>query len=193
MTSKAAPAQRRATASNGEQRRAAPSSVQQDMRRFMHALFQAVKAQAPSGPPDAAVNLPGVQAGEGRPLEMRDKFAAALSSLISQVGAGKAPAELQAAFIQLADDLQPSKATGSTMMPTSSTMPNASAYMSANSPANTPAGTPATTPATTSAGATSGVSKPAVTLHSVLIALQQHVGCARSPSPAEVNTIETTA
>lgn len=127
----------RVAAGNGEQRRAAPSSVQQDMRRFMHALFQAVKAQAPSGPPDAAVNLPSVQVGEGRPLEMRDKFAAALSSLISQVGAGKAPAELQAAFIQLEDDLQPSKATGSTMMPTSSTTPNASAYMPANRPANT--------------------------------------------------------
>ena len=60
--------------------RAAASNVEQDMRRFMQTLFQAVKAQAPSGPPDAAVNLPSVQAGEGRPLERRDKFAAALSS-----------------------------------------------------------------------------------------------------------------
>jgi hypothetical protein len=164
---------------------AAASNGEQDMRQFMHALFQAVKGQAPASSPGAATNPvgnpPSVKAAEGERHDMRDKFAAGLASLISQVAAGKAPAELQAAFTKLAADLQPASAAGST----------AAASTSANTSLPTPAPTPAPVSAPTPAG-TSGT-KPALTLQAVLSALQQQMGYSRSASPAIGNTINIKA
>jgi hypothetical protein len=166
----------------------AASNVEQDMRQFMHALFQAVKGQAASNSPDVAANsganptaTPSVKTGEGERHDMRDKFATGLANLISQVAAGKAPAELQAAFTKLAADLQPTKAAGSA----------APAPTSANTSAPTPMPTPTPTPTPTPAN-TNGT-KPAVTLQAVLSALQQQIGYSRSASPAIGNTINIKA
>jgi len=74
------------------------------MQQFMHSLFEAVKGEASSSASTAN--------GGGDP---QSTFAAGLSSLISQVSAGSAPSDLQAAFSKLSSDLQASgAATGST-------------------------------------------------------------------------------
>lgn len=78
----------------------ATTGVKQDMRQFMHALFEAVKSESASGGTAAS--------GSSDP---KGSFADGLSSLISQVSSGTAPADLQSAFSKLASDLQPAAAT----------------------------------------------------------------------------------
>ena len=75
-----------------------------DLRSFMHALFQAVKAEKTSSNTTPSTTTAGSKAD----------FAGSLSALISQVSNGSAPSNLQAAFDKLATDLQPAVATGST-------------------------------------------------------------------------------
>lgn len=81
----------------------ATSSVKNDMRQFMHALFQAVKTETTSG-----TGNPGSSS-----TDPKANFAAGLSALITQVSNGSAPADLQNAFSQLASDLQPTSSTTS--------------------------------------------------------------------------------
>lgn len=98
----------------------ATSSVQ-DMRQFMHSLFEAVKGEASSSASTAT--------GGGDP---QSTFASGLSSLISQVSAGSAPTDLQASFAKLASDLQASGATAnSTDAPSSSTSSTVQATLQA--------------------------------------------------------------
>ena len=78
----------------------ATSGVQQDMRQFMHSLFEAVKDGSSSSASTATAGS-----------DPQSTFASGLSSLISQVSAGSAPADLQASFSKLASDLQASGAT----------------------------------------------------------------------------------
>ncbi|MBV9892119.1 MAG: hypothetical protein JO090_14690 [Rhizobacter sp.] len=79
------------------------SRVRQDMHQFMHSLFEAVKSES-------ATSASSTSSGGTDP---QSNFASGLSSLISQVGAGSAPSDLQAAFSQLASDLQTAGATSS--------------------------------------------------------------------------------
>jgi hypothetical protein len=78
----------------------ATTGVKQDMRQFMHALFEAVKSESASGGTASSVSS-----------DPKATFADGLSSLISQVSSGTAPADLQSAFSKLASDLQPAAAT----------------------------------------------------------------------------------
>jgi hypothetical protein len=80
--------------------------VKNDLRQFMHQLFQAVKTQGGSSDGSDA-------AGAGASADPRSGFASGLSSLISQVSNGSAPADLQSAFTQLASDLSSQASTGS--------------------------------------------------------------------------------
>ncbi|HVO08409.1 MAG TPA: hypothetical protein VMT83_16570 [Burkholderiaceae bacterium] len=75
------------------------ATVRHDMRQFMHALFDAVRSQAPSGTTDASSSATGD--AQGKP-----DFSSALSAVITQVGNGSAPSSLQSAFDQLVADLQ---------------------------------------------------------------------------------------
>jgi hypothetical protein len=85
------------------------STVQQDMQQFMHALFEAVKSESASGS--------SASSSSGDP---QSSFATGLSSLISQVSSGSAPAGLQGAFSKLESDLQASGAATSSTDPSSS-------------------------------------------------------------------------
>jgi hypothetical protein len=80
--------------------------VKDDLRQFMHQLFEAVKAEgsAPAGAGSGATSSSG---------DSQSGFAAGLSALISQVSGGTAPAALQSAFSQLASDLSPAAASAS--------------------------------------------------------------------------------
>jgi len=77
-------------------------NVKHDMRQFMQTLFQAVKGESTAG----------TSSTTGTSTSQPSSFATGLSALISQVGNGSAPSNLQDAFSQLASDLQP--ASGST-------------------------------------------------------------------------------
>jgi hypothetical protein len=79
----------------------ATGSVKQDMRQFMHALFQAVKGETTSGTSTTGTNSTDPKAG----------FSAGLSALISQVSSGSAPSDLQGAFTKLVSDLQQANPT----------------------------------------------------------------------------------
>jgi len=81
--------------------RSSTGSVKQDMRQFMHALFQAVKSESASGAAASATDS----------TDPKASFGAGLSALISQVSNGSAPSGLQSAFTKLAADLQPTSAT----------------------------------------------------------------------------------
>lgn len=82
------------------------SSTKADMRQFMHALFQAVKADSSSATSATAT------AGSGSSgNDPKASFAAGLSALISQVSSGQAPADLQSAFAKVVNDLQGSSAS----------------------------------------------------------------------------------
>jgi hypothetical protein len=74
----------------------AANALKNDMRQFMHALFQAVKGSTSTDPSAAGSGSTDPKAG----------FAAGLSALISQASSGSAPADLQSAFSKLASDLQ---------------------------------------------------------------------------------------
>ncbi len=74
----------------------AMTSIKQDVRQLMHALFQAAKGEgtADTAPTGAAST------------DRKADFAARLSSLISKIGGGFAPVDLQSAFSKLMADLQ---------------------------------------------------------------------------------------
>ncbi|HWK84991.1 MAG TPA: hypothetical protein VNS61_14765 [Caldimonas sp.] len=98
----------------------ATTGVKQDMRQFMHALFEAVKSENASG----GTASPGSS-------DPKASFADGLSSLISQVSNGTAPADLQSAFSKLASDLQPAAATTPATGSTSAAAGNAQATLQA--------------------------------------------------------------
>jgi hypothetical protein len=83
----------------------ATSGIQQDMQQFMHSLFEAVKSESTSA-----------GSASSSATDPKSSFADGLSSLISQVSSGSAPADLQSAFSKLASDLQAagSSVTGTT-------------------------------------------------------------------------------
>lgn len=81
------------------------SNVKLDLQQFMHQLFEAIKSQSTASP-SAGTNA----SSSG---DAQASFASGLSSLISAVSNGTAPAALQSAFAQLSVDLQPTSATGS--------------------------------------------------------------------------------
>ena len=89
----------------------ATGGVKQDMRQFMHALFQAVKGETAAG----------ASSSGSAPTDPKTGFAAGLSALISQVSAGSAPSELQSAFSKLTSDLPPTGAAASTAATAGST------------------------------------------------------------------------
>jgi hypothetical protein len=68
------------------------------MQKFMQALFQAIKSDSPAAA--------GAAAATGSTTNPQSNFASGLSALISQVGNGSAPTDLQNAFTQLSSDLQ---------------------------------------------------------------------------------------
>jgi cytoskeletal protein RodZ len=70
------------------------------MRQFMQALFQAVKSESAS----SSTSTNGTSTTSS--ADPKTSFASSLSALISQVGNGQAPADLQSAFSKLATDLQ---------------------------------------------------------------------------------------
>ena len=84
------------------------TSVQQDVRNFMHQLFEALKSQ--SGTSAAAGASSKSQAADSSAASkgQRPNFSADLSSLISQVSSGNVPSGLAGAFNKLASDLQAS-------------------------------------------------------------------------------------
>jgi hypothetical protein len=188
----------------------ANANVGHDMAQFMHALFQAVKAESVSA-----------AAGDGTaPTDPRSGFATRLTALIGQVGSGSAPQALQAAFDKLAADFQaasaPATESGSTAvdggaaMPASgptATVPAApdSAAMATTAAAATVAAAnpDATSPPASSASATPGAAAlpaaatpAAPTLQALLSRLQQDLGySARSrwTSTATGNALNVTA
>jgi hypothetical protein len=83
----------------------ATGNVKDDLRQFMHALFQAVKGES-------STNAGSTASGSADPKS--SSFASGLSALISQVTNGSAPAGLQDAFSKLAADLQGSQAAPAT-------------------------------------------------------------------------------
>lgn len=73
-------------------------NIKSDVRKLMHALFQAVKGEGATSGSSSTAN--------GTGSDPKTNFAAGLSALISQVSNGQAPAELQSAFSQVVSDLQ---------------------------------------------------------------------------------------
>lgn len=79
------------------------SKVKNDLRQFMHQLFEAVKGESAT----TASSSAGGGSGSGDP---QSGFASGLAALIGQVSNGTAPAALQSAFAQLSSALSPSSA-----------------------------------------------------------------------------------
>lgn len=75
----------------------AAGNVKSDIRQFMHALFQAVKAEKPNSGSAGSANANS---------DPKSNFAAGLATLISQVSSGTAPAELQSAFSKVVADFK---------------------------------------------------------------------------------------
>ena len=96
------------------------SGVKQDLQSFMHALFEAVKSES-SGATATTASSTGSSSADPQ-----SSFANGLSALISQVGSGSAPADLQSAFSKLASDLQASGGTTSASSATSGTSSDSS-------------------------------------------------------------------
>lgn len=76
---------------------AASGDVRQDMHKFMHALFGALRSESSSSGDGSS--------GSGG-QDPRASFASDLASLITQTSQGNAPQGLQSAFSQLVGDLQ---------------------------------------------------------------------------------------
>lgn len=74
------------------------SDVKNDLRQFMHQLFEAVKGEG------AASSSSG-SSGAASSADPQSGFAAGLSALITQVSGGTAPDALQSAFAKLSTDL----------------------------------------------------------------------------------------
>lgn len=83
----------------------ATGNVKNDLRQFMHALFQAVKKESSTASAAAGTT--------GSSNDPKTNFSAGLSALISQASSGTAPSHLKDAFAQLMSDLQPSGAASS--------------------------------------------------------------------------------
>jgi hypothetical protein len=90
----------------------AVDSTKSDIRKFMHALFQAVKGESSSGS-NPSTNTSGA-------TDPKANFASGLSALISQVSNGQAPSDLQSAFAQVMTDLQGSGSTSTSSTGTTS-------------------------------------------------------------------------
>ena len=84
----------------------APSGIKGDMKKFMQALFQAIKSDSPA--------VTGGATSTGSTTNSQSSFASGLSALISQVGNANAPTDLQNAFTQLSSDLQSANASSTT-------------------------------------------------------------------------------
>jgi hypothetical protein len=104
------------------------SSVKNDLRQFMHSLFQALKSENGSDSSSATAST-GSASGGGQ----QTGFAANLAALISQTSTGGAPADLQSAFAKLAADLQ--GGSGSSTSSDSTTTPVAASTTSTSSSA----------------------------------------------------------
>jgi hypothetical protein len=76
-------------------------NIKSDVRKLMHALFQAVKGES-----TAASTASSASTASGSVTDPKSNFAAGLSALISQVSNGQAPTDLQNAFTQVVNDLQ---------------------------------------------------------------------------------------
>jgi hypothetical protein len=70
--------------------------VKNDVRQFLHALFQAIKGESTAGSSTTSASS----------TDPKANFAAGLSALITQASNGTAPTDLQNAFSTLATDLQ---------------------------------------------------------------------------------------
>ena len=136
-------------------------SIRGDMRQFMAALFQAVNGQAASATSSTGT-ASTASAGQSN-------FSAGLSSLISQVGNGSAPAALQTAFSQLSADLQ---ASGTSTSSTSTSSTSASS---------------------TGSSTTSSAAAPQLTLQALLTQLQQNLNYGSSGMAATGNIVSTLA
>jgi hypothetical protein len=95
--------------------------VKDDLRQFMHQLFEAVKAEGAASP--GAGSAAASSSGDSQ-----TGFASGLSALISQVSGGTAPAALLSAFSQLASDLSPPTAAASGAA-TDSSQPTLQAFL----------------------------------------------------------------
>jgi hypothetical protein len=82
------------------------SKVKDDMRQFMHQLFEAVKGEGSAAASSSS-------SGASTSGDAQSGFAAGLSALLSQVSSGTAPAGLQSAFAQISSDLSPAGAATS--------------------------------------------------------------------------------
>ena len=96
---------------NTEGSAADTTSLQNDMRQFMHTLFQALKGE--SGTDSSGTASSGGSQSGGHSGPRKAHFAADLSKLISQTGNGNAPSDLQSAFAKLMQDMQATNAAGS--------------------------------------------------------------------------------
>lgn len=107
-------------------------TLRSDLQDFMHELFQAVRGayQASTGS-EAGNDVQPADATASVPAQPGARLAIGLSALVSQVGAGQAPAGLQGAFDQLMNDL---KAFGGNAPVSGSTGSEAPAGEGATSP-----------------------------------------------------------
>ena len=150
----------------------ATGQTRHDLARFMHALFQAVKAEPAAATP----------AGTG--ADPKRGFAAGLSALIGEAGNGTAPTSLRQAFDKLMSDLTGSAPAAASPAPAPAvTTGDASTAAAGVTPAaaapTEPAATPTSEPssATTAPAATTPSTPPAaVTLQALLSRLQQNLG-----------------
>jgi hypothetical protein len=151
---------------------AAGGNVMDDLRHFMHALFQAVRAENTLSPSPST----------GRTGDGKSDFAAGLSALITLVSSGSAPATLQDAFNKLVTDLQ----SGAPAAPTAQPAP---AALQAPTVQPAPA-TPAAPAASSSVGATGTGSAPApLSLQALLTLLQQDLGYGAAASPSTTGNL----
>jgi hypothetical protein len=95
----AAPGNASATPSNGQDAGSSVDNVGQDMRKLMHALFDAARSEQDGSQTPTSGSNAGASATQPSP------FASGLSALITQVANGAAPADLQSAFTQLVQDI----------------------------------------------------------------------------------------
>ncbi|HTP71176.1 MAG TPA: hypothetical protein VML58_03075 [Burkholderiaceae bacterium] len=84
----------------------AHASIKGDIRSFMHALFQAVRSESSGASDGSTAAVGAATTGAGAGSDPQAGFASGLSALITQVGNGSAPSDLQSAFDKLASDLQ---------------------------------------------------------------------------------------
>ena len=102
--------------------------VKGDLHHFMHALFQAVRAESSSTSSSSATSATNATtattattasttSAKATSGDSSSSFSDGLTALIAQTASGTAPAALQSAFNQLAGDLQGSQATPTAVDP----------------------------------------------------------------------------